>query len=108
MPRVNQNKWWTLGAVCVAVFMLLLDITIVNVALPQIQKGLRANFNDLEWVISAYALSLAALMLTAGSLADRLGRPRVFAIGVGPLPGTSRGCRLPGSPGRLNALRASP
>ena len=77
-----NRKWWTLLVVCVATFMLLLDITIVNVALPSIQKSLHANFQDLQWVVDAYALTLAALLLTAGSLADLLGRKRVFVVGL--------------------------
>jgi EmrB/QacA subfamily drug resistance transporter len=76
------SKWWTLVAVCTGVFMLLLDITIVNVALPDIQRELGASLSDLQWVIDAYALTLAALQLTAGSLADRYGRKRLFAIGT--------------------------
>ncbi|WP_254185272.1 MFS transporter [Nocardioides panacis] len=76
------GKWWTLVAVCTGVFMLLLDITIVNVALPDIQRDLGASLSDLQWVIDAYALTLAALQLTAGSLADRYGRKRLFAIGT--------------------------
>ena len=79
----DPMRWWTLGAVCVATFMLLLDITIVNVALPDIQKDLGACFQDLQWVVDAYALTLASFMLTAGSLADRLGRRRIFVIGLG-------------------------
>ena len=75
-------KWWTLVAVCTGVFMLLLDITIVNVALPDIQRDLDASLSDLQWVIDAYALTLAALLLTAGSLADRYGRRLLFAIGT--------------------------
>ncbi|CAN5423590.1 MFS transporter [soil metagenome] len=75
-------KWWTLIAVCTGVFMLLLDITIVNVALPDIQEQLDASLSDLQWVIDAYALSLAALLLTAGSLADIYGRRKVFVIGL--------------------------
>jgi MFS family permease len=83
MAGVQTNrKWWTLGAVCVATFMLLLDITVVNTALPKIQQDLGGSFSDLQWVIDAYALSLAALVLTAGSLADRLGRRRVFVAGL--------------------------
>src|SRR6188472_2092929 len=78
----RDPKWWTLTAVCIGVFMLLLDITIVNVALPDIQRQLDASLSDLQWVIDAYALSLAALLLTAGSLADLFGRRRVFVIGV--------------------------
>ena len=76
------GKWWTLVAVCTGVFMLLLDITIVNVALPDIQRDLGATLSDLQWVIDSYALTLAALQLTAGSLADRYGRKRLFASGT--------------------------
>ncbi len=75
-------KWWTLLAVCTATFMLLLDITIVNVALPAIKNALHASFSDLQWVIDAYALALAVCVLTAGSLADLFGRKRLFLIGV--------------------------
>jgi EmrB/QacA subfamily drug resistance transporter len=78
-----ERKWWTLITVSVATFMLLLDITVVNTALPAIESDLNASFTDLQWVIDAYTLSLAALVLTAGSLADRLGRRRVFAVGLG-------------------------
>src|SRR5580693_9698526 len=74
------HEWWTLVAVCVGTFMLLLDVTIVNVALPKIQSGLGASFTDLQWVVDAYALSLAALLLTAGSLADLLGRRRLYLV----------------------------
>jgi EmrB/QacA subfamily drug resistance transporter len=77
-----DRKWWTLIAVCVGTFMLLLDVTIVNVALPQIQTSLKASFSDLQWVIDAYALMLAALLLTTGSLADLFGRRRLFMIGL--------------------------
>src|SRR5689334_11847326 len=77
-----ERKWWTLVVVCVGIFMLLLDVTIVNVALPDIQKDLDSSFSQLQWVIDAYALSLAALVLTAGSLADLYGRRLLFAIGI--------------------------
>src|SRR5205085_11758027 len=70
--RRMDRKWWTLIAVCTATFMLLLDITVVNVALPDIQKDLDASFAELQWVVDAYALMLATLTLTAGSLADLL------------------------------------
>ena len=76
------RKWWTLIAVSVATFMLLLDITVVNTALPAIEEDLGASFTDLQWVVDAYTLTLAAFVLTAGSLADRLGRRRVFAAGL--------------------------
>jgi len=75
-------KWWTLTAVCLGTFMLLLDITIVNVALPDIQTSLDSSFSDLQWVVDAYALTLAALLLTAGSLADQYGRRRLYLIGL--------------------------
>ncbi len=77
-----DRKWWTLIAVCTGVFMLLLDVTIVNVALPQIEAAFKASLSDLQWVIDAYALTLAALLLTAGSIADLAGRRRVFAVGI--------------------------
>src|SRR3954464_4533854 len=102
----TNRKWWTLGAVCVATFMLLLDITVVNTALPAIQKDLGGSFTDLQWVIDAYALSLAALVLTAGSLADRLGRRRVFAIGLGIFSMASLLCALAPDPTFLNLARA--
>src|ERR1700729_1531375 len=77
-----ERKWWTLVTVCVATFMLLLDITIVNVALPAIERALKANFSDLQWVVDAYALGLATCVLTGGALADLYGRKRLFLIGV--------------------------
>ena len=89
-----ERKWWTLIVVCVAIFMLLLDITIVNVALPKIAQGLHASFSDIQWVIDAYALTLASLLLTTGSLADLLGRKLVFTIGLGLFALTSLLCAL--------------
>lgn len=101
----TNRKWWTLGAVSVATFMLLLDITVVNTALPAIQKDLGGSFTDLQWVIDAYALSLAALVLTAGSLADRLGRRRVFAFGLAVFSVASLLCALAPDPTFLNLAR---
>jgi EmrB/QacA subfamily drug resistance transporter len=75
-------KWWTLLAVCAGTFMLLLDVTIVAVAQPAIQAGLHASFSDVQWVLDAYALTLASLLLTSGALADRYGRKRLFQIGL--------------------------
>src|SRR5512142_2409554 len=77
-----ERKRWTLIIVCVATFMLLLDITIVNVALPTIARDLKASFSDLQWVVDSYALTLAAVLLTAGSLADLFGRRLIFVVGV--------------------------
>jgi EmrB/QacA subfamily drug resistance transporter len=100
------RKWWTLLAVSVATFMLLLDITVVNTALPAIQEDLGASFTELQWVIDAYTLSLAALVLTAGSLADRLGRRRVFAAGLGIFTVASLAAGLAPDPTFLNIARA--
>src|ERR687897_2082265 len=101
-----NRKWWTLLAVSVATFMLLLDITVVNVALPSIRQDLGASFTDLQWVVDAYALTLAALVLTAGSLADRLGRRRLFAAGLGIFSVASLLCALAPDPTFLNLARA--
>ena len=100
-----DRKWWTLIAVSIGTFMLLLDITIVNVALPRIQAGLHSNFTDLQWVIDAYALTLAALLLTAGSLADRVGRRLIFAIGLVVFSASSLLCGVAQSPLMLNLSR---
>ncbi len=77
-----DKKWWTLIAVCTGMFMLLLDVTIVMVVQPTIQRGLGASLSDVQWVVDAYALTLASLLLTAGVLADRYGRRRLFQIGL--------------------------
>src|SRR5580693_472428 len=77
-----DKKWWTLIAVCAGLFMLLLDVTIVIVAQPAIQIGLHASFSEVQWTLDAYALTLAALLLTSGSLADRYGRKLLFSIGL--------------------------
>jgi EmrB/QacA subfamily drug resistance transporter len=100
------RKWWTLAAVGIGIFMLLLDVTIVNVALPDIQRQLHASISDLQWVIDAYALSLAALLLTAGSLADLLGRRVVFATGIAIFTAGSLLCGLAQSPLFLSLARA--
>ena len=102
-----DRKWWTLIAVCTATFMLLLDVTIVNVALPAIQASLHADFSDLQWVIDAYSLVLAALLLTTGSLADLYGRRRVFTIGLVIFTLSSLGSGLAQSPIMLNLFRGA-
>jgi EmrB/QacA subfamily drug resistance transporter len=102
-----DRKWWTLLAACTATFMLLLDITIVNVALPDIQKDLGSSFSDLQWVIDAYALMLASLLLTAGSLGDILGRRLVFAGGLVLFTAASLTCALATSPLFLNLARGA-
>src|SRR5829696_392363 len=101
-----ERKWWTLLAVSIATFMLLLDITVVNTALPAIEEDLGASFTELQWVVDAYTLSLAALVLTAGVLADRLGRRRVFAGGLGIFTLASLLAGLAPDPTFLNLARA--
>src|SRR5438874_13525875 len=93
-----ERKWRVLIVVCIAVFMLLLDITVVNVALPNIEKELHTSFTDLQWVVDAYALTLAATMLNAGSLGDLLGRKRVFLVAIGLFTAASTLCGAADSP----------
>ena len=77
-----NRKWWTLGAMCLSMFMIMLDSTVVNVALPSIQKDLKTSVDQLEWVVNGYTLSFAALLVTGGRLGDIFGRRLVFMIGV--------------------------
>lgn len=100
-----ERKWWTLVLVSVATFMLLLDVTIVNVALPDIQRSLHASLSSLQWVVDAYSLMLASFLLTAGSLGDRLGRRRVFTIGFGIFTFASFLCGISNDPTMLNLFR---
>jgi EmrB/QacA subfamily drug resistance transporter len=100
-----ERKWWTLVLISIATFMLLLDITVVNVALPDIQRALGASLSSLQWVVDAYALTLAAFLLTAGSLGDRLGRRRIFSIGFGIFTLASFLCGVAGDPTLLNIAR---
>src|SRR6201996_3337716 len=78
----EMRKWWPLVAVCLGSFMLLLDLTIVNVALPNMARELHTTFSDLQWVIDLYALVLGALVLTVGAVADRLGRRAIYVAGL--------------------------
>jgi EmrB/QacA subfamily drug resistance transporter len=105
MPRLDR-KWWTLIAVCTAIFMLLLDITVVNVALPDIQRSLHSSFSDLQWVVDAYALTLAAFLLTAGVVGDMFGRREVFAVGLAVFSVASLVCGLSTTSLMLNLARA--
>jgi EmrB/QacA subfamily drug resistance transporter len=106
MPALDR-KWWTLIAVCVATFMLLLDITVVNVALPDIQRSLHSSFSDIQWVVDAYSLTLAAFLLTAGVIGDMFGRREVFAIGLGVFSVASLICGLSTTSLMLNLARAA-
>src|SRR4051794_24607547 len=78
----ENRRWWTLGAMCFALFMVMLDNTVVNVALPSIQRDLHASISGLEWTVNAYTLSFAVLLVTGGRLGDLFGRRRMFLFGV--------------------------
>ena len=95
MPKDHPNhKWWTLFAMCFALFMIMLDNTIVNVALPSIQRDLHTSPATLEWTINAYVLSFAALILLGGKLGDRFGRKRIFLVGLAIFTLASAACAL--------------
>ena len=101
----ENRKWWTLGAVSFGLFMIMLDTTAVNVALPTIQRDLGAGLPELQWIVAGYALTFAALMLTAGKLADLLGRRRVFVSGLAVFAASSLACALAPSAGFLIGAR---
>ena len=102
----RNRKWWTLGAVSFALFMIMLDNTIVNVALPSIGRGLRIGVSQLEWVVNAYTLSFAVLMLTGGRIADLYGRRLVFVAGLVLFTCSSFACGLAPSAAVLIAARS--
>src|SRR3954462_9462332 len=90
----ENRKWWTLVAVAFGLFMIMLDNTIVNVALPTLQRSLHLGISELEWVVTGYALSFGAFMLTGGKLADRYGRGPIFVVGLGVFTGSAVVCAL--------------
>src|SRR6184192_3917298 len=85
----DNRRWWALGAMCFALFMIMLDNTVVNVALPSIQRGLHASTASLEWTVNAYTLAFAVLLVTGGRLGDLFGRRRIFLAGVVIFAGSS-------------------
>jgi EmrB/QacA subfamily drug resistance transporter len=101
----ENKKWWTLAAVSVGLFVIMLDNTVVNVALPSMQRSLHMSLSELEWVVAGYALTFAAFMLTGGKLADLLGRRLIFMIGLAVFTGASLACGLAPSGGFLIAAR---
>jgi EmrB/QacA subfamily drug resistance transporter len=101
----ENRKWWTLAAVAVGLFMIMLDNTVVVVALPSIQNSLHISTSELEWVMNAYALTFGVLLLTGGKLADLLGRRSIFMIGLVIFTGASLWCGLAGGASSLIAAR---
>src|ERR671938_1136823 len=101
----ENRKWWTLAAVSVGLFMIMLDNTVVNVALPSIQQSLHVDRSELEWIVVGYALTFATFMLTGGKLADFFGRRRLFVVGLAIFTGASLACGLAGSAGFLIGAR---
>jgi EmrB/QacA subfamily drug resistance transporter len=102
----ENRKWWTLAAVSFGLFMIMLDNTIVNVALPAIERDLHMTISNLEWVVTAYALTFAALLITGGKLGDYYGRKRMFVLGLAIFTLSSLACGFAPSPGFLIAMRA--
>ena len=103
----ENSKWWTLAAMCFALFMIMLDNTVMNVALPSIQKDLGASISSLEWVVNGYSLSFAVLLATGGRLGDILGRRRMFMTGVVLFALSSATAGLAPSTGALVASRVT-
>ena len=101
-----ERRWVTLIAVCGSTFMLLMDVSIVQVALPTIERHFGATFTDLQWVIDAYALALATLILTWGATSDLFGRKRVFMIGLSVFTFASLACGFASSSTELIWFRA--
>ena len=105
LVTAENKKWWTLAAVSVGLFMIMLDNTVVNVALPSMQRSLHLKLADLEWVVAGYALTFAAFMLTGGKLADLLGRRLIFMVGLVVFTGASLACGLAPNGGFLIGSR---
>jgi EmrB/QacA subfamily drug resistance transporter len=101
----EQRRWWTLAAVSFGLFMIMLDNTVVNVALPAIQSDLAADLSELQWIVTGYALSFAALMLIGGKLADAYGRRLLFVVGIVVFTLSSLWCGLADSGEMLIAAR---
>src|SRR5438093_2286503 len=94
----ENRKWWTLAAVAFGLFMIMLDNTVVNVALPSIRADLGISIDELEWVVNAYALTFGVLLLSGGKLADLLGRRLIFIARLVLVTASSLACGLARGP----------
>src|SRR5204863_4158215 len=106
VPYLNPRRWWTLVVLCVSLLVISLDNTILNVALPTLERDLHASSSQLQWIVDAYMLVFAGLLLTAGALGDRFGRRRALSFGLAVFGLGSALSALAGSAGMLIASRA--
>src|SRR2546429_1591460 len=105
MAKLRNNPWAVLVVLCMGFFMVLLDITIVNIAIPSMVDTLHASLDQVLWVLNAYTLTYAALLITAGRLGDRFGQRTLFAAGLGVFTLASAACGLAQDPNQLIAAR---
>jgi EmrB/QacA subfamily drug resistance transporter len=103
---MRARRWWMLGVTCLSVIVVGLDLTILNIALPAISAALHAGTGDLQWIVDAYSLAFAGVMLPAGMIGDRVGRKRLLLAGLAVFLGASLWCALSVSAGELIAARA--
>jgi len=106
--REYRRRWWTLVVIAISVLIVVLDSTIVNIALPTLQRELNTSLAELQWIINAYIMVFGALMLTTGALADRWGRARMLQAGIVVFAGASLAAAFAGRGGQLILWRAIP
>ena len=104
-PEEESRRWWALYVLCVGMLMIVLDATIVNVALPSIQEDLGFSQNDLAWVVNAYLIAFGGLLLLAGRIGDLIGQRRIFLFGLATFTGASLLCAIAQSQGLLIGAR---
>ena len=105
MTRLRNNPWAVLVFLCLGFFMVLLDVTIVNIAIPSMIDGLKASLDQILWVLNAYTLTYAVLLITAGRLGDRFGQRNIFVIGLALFTVASAACGLAQDPNQLIVAR---
>lgn len=103
---IHQRRWWILSVLVICLLVVILDNTILNVALKTVQEDLDASQSQMQWAVDSYALVFAGLLITWGVLGDRVGRKKVLLFGMAAFGVTSALCSFAGSPGTLIAFRA--